>query len=293
MTFELNIDDTALAKLPQHEAAVIKEYLRRRDIARRSESFLDFVQQVAPWFVFDEVHVLIARRLEALKRGEIDRLMVMIAPRAGKSLMCSELLPAWWMGHNPKDKVLHTSYASSLVEKFGRKIRNMVASPDYQQMFPKTKVAKDSKAAAQWATTEGGEYNAVGVGGGVAGKGFMLGLCVAPDSTVVSKRGALPAAEVDVGDYLLGATGWGRVTKKCLTTHENQVTINSRLTCSLNHPVWVVGRGWVEASELQLGDRVETQTIWSKLWILLPNPPSVRRLLYTLRNFLSAKVGRQ
>jgi predicted phage terminase large subunit-like protein len=90
------------------------------------------------------------------------------------SLFTSILLPSWWEGHYPSDKLLHASYASTLVEKFGRQIRNQIMADDYQQVFPGTQITKDSRAAAQWATTAGGEYNAVGVGGGVAGKGGNL-----------------------------------------------------------------------------------------------------------------------
>lgn len=135
---------------------------------------MSFVKHVMPEFVVEEVHVLIARHLEKLKAREIDRLMVLMPPRTGKSLTTSELLPAWWEGHYPGDKLLHASYASTLVEKFGRKIRNMIGDEAYQEVFPNTQMAKDSRASAQWGTTAGGEYNAVGVGGGVAGKGGNL-----------------------------------------------------------------------------------------------------------------------
>ena len=98
------------------------------------------------------------------------------------SLFTSELLPSWWEGHYANDKILHASYASTLVEKFGRKIRNHIMDPSYQEIFPETQITKDSRAASQWATTKGGEYNAVGVGGGVAGKGGNLMLIDDPMS---------------------------------------------------------------------------------------------------------------
>ncbi len=167
-------DNLDLSLFPPAERLIVEEYLQRKALRKKGQSFLDFVQHVAPWVVIEEVHVLLARHFERLRAGQIDRLMIMMPPRTGKSLFTSELLPAWWEGHYPSDKLLHASYASTLVEKFGRKIRNMVASVDYQQVFPDTVLTKDSRAAAQWATTAGGEYNAVGVGGGVAGKGGNL-----------------------------------------------------------------------------------------------------------------------
>ena len=114
------------------------------------------------------------------------------------SLLTSELLPAWWVGHFPNDKILHTSYAANLVEKFGRKIRNMLLDPAYMEMFPGTKLTKDSKAAAQWATTVGGEYNAVGVGGGVAGKGGNLLAC---DDVISEQQAYSKTAMEDVYEW--------------------------------------------------------------------------------------------
>lgn len=169
-----DIDSVDLSHLTPSDKVLVDEYLRRKKLRKKGDSFLSFSKHVYPDFIIEEVHVLIARHFEKLMIGEIDRLMIMMPPRTGKSYMTSELLPAYWEGHQPKDKILHASYASTLVEKFGRKIRNLLISPGYHEIFPDTNLAKDSKSAAQWATTDGGEYNAVGVGGGVAGKGGNL-----------------------------------------------------------------------------------------------------------------------
>ena len=180
------LDTSALefdySKLSPVEAAAVKEYLRRKAVRAKGSSFLAFVKEVWPWFVVEAVHVYIAEHFEMLREGTIDRLLINMPPRTGKSIMTSEALPAWWIGHFPTDKILHTSYALGLVEKFGRKIRNTLMDPAYTAIFPGTTLAKDSKAAAQWATTRGGEYNAAGVGGGIAGKGWNLGIVDDPTS---------------------------------------------------------------------------------------------------------------
>lgn len=178
----LDPDQIDWSQFTASERVVVEEFVRRKGIQAKGNSFLDFVQHVDPWVVIEEVHVLIARHFEMLRAREIDRLMIMSPPRTGKSLFTSELMPAWWEGHFASDKILHASYATTLVEKFGRKIRNKIASPEYREVFPKTVVTKDSRAAAQWATTAGGEYNAVGVGSGVAGKGGNLMVIDDPQS---------------------------------------------------------------------------------------------------------------
>ena len=178
----LSEDDFDFSAFAPKEVVLIKEYLRRKAVRAKGEKFIDYVQALWPWFIVEAVHVMIADYFEKLLTGEIDRLMINMPPRTGKSVMTSEALPAWWIGHFPTDKILHTSYALGLVEKFGRKIRNSLADPAYQEMFPGTRLAKDSKASAQWATAVGGEYNAAGLGGGVAGKGWNLGIIDDPTS---------------------------------------------------------------------------------------------------------------
>ena len=78
---------------------VLEEYLRRKDLRRKAGSFLEFVCHVAPWVILEEVHILIAEHLEKVLKGEIDRLMILIAPRTGKSLLTSTIFPAYYIGH--------------------------------------------------------------------------------------------------------------------------------------------------------------------------------------------------
>ena len=162
--------------------AILHEYMRRKNMRAKSRDFLHYTAHVAPWFVIEEIHILIAEAFDDLAFGETDRLMLFLPPRAGKSELSSKLLPSWWEGLYPTDQVLHTSYAGTLVEKFGRMIRNLITTDSYQEIFPETQIAKDSKAAGQWATSKGGVYNAAGVGAGIAGKGFNLGLIDDPIS---------------------------------------------------------------------------------------------------------------
>lgn len=94
-------------------------------------------------------------------------------PRHGKSNITSEYFPAWCLGNQPTDEVIACSYSADLATSFGRKVRNLVDSNDYQNIF-KTKLAEDSKSKGQWNTQEGGGYVAAGVGGSITGKGAKI-----------------------------------------------------------------------------------------------------------------------
>lgn len=134
--------------------------------------------------IIEEVHLLIAEQLERVADGEIDRLMIFMPPRTGKSLMCSVLFPAWWVGRFPSDKVMQVAYEQEMAVGWGRQIRNMIRDPDYQAIFPGVDLVGDSKAAGKWGVQDTaqedkrqqGEYIAAGIRGGIAGKGWNLGI---------------------------------------------------------------------------------------------------------------------
>jgi predicted phage terminase large subunit-like protein len=117
---------------------------------------------------------LLADKLEAVHRGEIKRLMVFLPPRHGKSNLCSELFPPWYMGHHPKDQVMFTTYGQDLADGFGRKVRNALADERHVRSFPGSVLAQDSRSAQRFNTTVGGVYYAVGAGGAITGRGANL-----------------------------------------------------------------------------------------------------------------------
>jgi predicted phage terminase large subunit-like protein len=111
---------------------------------------------------------------ERVARGELKRLIINMPPRHTKSEFASYLLPAWFLGNFPEKKIIQTAHTAELSVGFGRKVRNLVDSDDYKQVFPTLGLRADSKAAGRWSTTQGGEYFAIGVGGAVTGKGADL-----------------------------------------------------------------------------------------------------------------------
>lgn len=120
-------------------------------------------------------HTLIAEALEAVERGEINRLMIFMPPRHGKSELTSRRFPAWYLGRNPTKQIISASYNSDLATEFGRDVRNLVADPLYQAIFRVT-LRPDSKAADRWNTDQGGSFVSAGVGSGITGRGANVGL---------------------------------------------------------------------------------------------------------------------
>lgn len=151
-------------------AAAARELLDRK--AARN-GLLKFAEYTNPAYRAAPHHVLIAAKLEAVERGEIKRLMICMPPRHGKSELASRRFPSWFLGRSPQRQIIAASYNSDLANDFGREVRNIVDSEDYQRLF-QTKLAEDSKAANRWHTDKGGMYVAAGVGTAITGRGADL-----------------------------------------------------------------------------------------------------------------------
>ena len=117
---------------------------------------------------------LIAKHLHMVEKGELKRLAIFMPPRHGKSMLCSEFFPAWYLGNNPKDFIIQATYAQELADDFGRKVRNYVQSEEFNQVFPNVGLRSDSMSARRFHTVHGGTYAAVGAGGAITGRGAHL-----------------------------------------------------------------------------------------------------------------------
>jgi predicted phage terminase large subunit-like protein len=95
-------------------------------------------------------------------------------PRHTKSEFASYLFPAWMIGKFPKMKIMQVSHNAELAGRFGSKVRNLIDSNEYKQIFGDVKLREDSKAKGRWETSHGGEYYAAGVGGSITGRGADL-----------------------------------------------------------------------------------------------------------------------
>jgi predicted phage terminase large subunit-like protein len=153
------------------------------------ETFLDFIQHVYPGYMIGAHHQKLANIFEAIARGDKKRVIVNIAPRHGKSELISYLAPAWFLGKYPHKKVIMASHTADLAVNFGRRVRNLVGSDAYKDIFPQVELQADSKSASRWGTNFNGEYFAIGVGGALAGRGADLFIIDDPHSEQDAKLG--------------------------------------------------------------------------------------------------------
>ena len=91
--------------------------------------------------------------LEAVERGELDRVIVTMPPRHGKSLVTSQLFPAWFLGRNPTKSIIASSYGAELATDFGRRVRNFAGERLHRKIFPQCIIADDSDSTHRFHTT--------------------------------------------------------------------------------------------------------------------------------------------
>jgi predicted phage terminase large subunit-like protein len=154
---------------PQQREALLAE--AERELAR--QSLATYAKRMNPDYEIARHTAYIIEQLEALERGDIRNLAIWLPPRAGKSVLASQLFTSWFLGRNPKDYVMLSSYSQDLANFHSRATRALVNDAEYP--FD-VKIAKDSSSVEAWNLEgrNGGGYIALGVGAGATGKGASL-----------------------------------------------------------------------------------------------------------------------
>jgi predicted phage terminase large subunit-like protein len=190
---------------------------------------------------------LLNEELEKVVRGETRKLAIFMPPGSAKSTYASVLFPPWFLAQRKGAAILSCSHSYTLAERFGKRCRNLI---DNNCKVLGYELARDSQAAGDWGTTNGGVYFAAGVGAGIAGHRADLGLIDDPigtqedaDSQLVREKQVdwylndffprlKPNAsqvlimnrrhEADLAGFLMSQGGW-RVIKLPFLAKENDV----------------------------------------------------------------------
>lgn len=189
--------DPELAALLRDPQAIRLEQARRR--------LGVFCEAVTPGYVRGQHINQLTAKLEAVERGELKRLMVFMPPRYSKSYHVSQKFPCWYLGRNPARRVVLASYSQPIALEQSRRARDTFVGERCRDVFPyvlhrpgrstQEPVAVERQAAQEWGTNQGGGYFAIGIGGGLTGRGFDLGIIDDPvkdreeaDSPVIREK---------------------------------------------------------------------------------------------------------
>ena len=169
-----------LIQKPSDNLIKLRELYFQKAVLQSKDSFLHFIAMFAPtlvpdWLMGRHIHV-IADKLQKVESGEIKRLMVFLPPRSSKSVICSKLFPAWYVGRHPQHEILTVSHSDQLASDFGRSVRDLVNYDLFNTVFPDVQLRSDVRAAGKWKTNQGGTYYAAGVRSQIAGRGAHVAI---------------------------------------------------------------------------------------------------------------------
>ncbi len=131
-------DETLASRMLRFVAHRLSPQGRPEGTERLEKSLHAFVKEA--WHVvepqnpfIDSWHVgCVCEHLQALTDLEIQRLVMNMPPRHGKSLLCSVFWPAWVWATQPHTRWLFGSYGEALSTEHSMKTRDVIQSPWYQ-----------------------------------------------------------------------------------------------------------------------------------------------------------------
>lgn len=122
---------------------------------------------------------LIDNAFMRIAAGERMNIMITMPPRHGKSQRASRWGPLWYLRRNPTHRVMLASYGANLADDSGRWVRDQLrdnASSLGIQLHPASRSASRFDLLAPKGSSVRGGMVTAGVGGGLTGKGFNLGI---------------------------------------------------------------------------------------------------------------------
>lgn len=178
----------------QIKSELEKEYSRRKLLGFVKHCFQSTLPFVTNWYHKKLCNTLM-QFLADVDAGLSPQLMVFCPPRHSKSETISRMFPAFCYGHNPYYNIIACSYSDDLAGAMNRDCQRIILSDQYKELFPNTTIADKTnseliKDVVQRNSTafdvlvrdkdnkllKAGQYRGAGVGAGITGMGFDIGI---------------------------------------------------------------------------------------------------------------------
>ncbi|NJM69276.1 MAG: hypothetical protein HC862_03050 [Scytonema sp. RU_4_4] len=263
-----------------------KQELARRELAIREILRRDFEKFIrgyddkhpGAWAVLEPNtpldwnwhHAYIAEILTDVALGNTRRLLVNVMPRSLKSLLVSVFFPCWVWLRQPWASFLCMSYSTPLANDLSYKRRQVIESEWYQRLSRGRCVLSDNRnRITEYSNNSGGIIYARGLDGSVTGVGGTYIICLPSHQRITTSRGEIPIGDivnkkldVDVAtfNHETGEVEWQPILRYEENPGREIIEIEledgSILECTNDHPVWVEGKGYIKAGDMEPGDAV-------------------------------------
>ena len=164
------------------EALRLLDARKRVDLREYAKACFQVLEPATPYH--HNWHVdIICDHLMALHSGQIKKLIINIPPRFLKSILVNGAYASWVLGHNPRHKILSTSFGENVIIDNCKYAKAMVKSTLFNRLFPET-VVGDKSTNKEFSTSLGGYFRGITVGGNITGQGGDLLICDDPHKAI-------------------------------------------------------------------------------------------------------------
>ncbi len=236
-------------------------------------------------------HRLLLSELDAISRGEIDRLMVLMPPGSAKSTYTSVVFPAWWFTRHPTSSIIAASHTNDLASSFGRQVRDLLLDHSDELGY---ELKPSNRSASRWETTQSGTYFASGIRGPITGRRADLAII---DDPVKSQADAdSPKSRDNVwnwfrADLATRLRPGGRIVLVMTRWHDDDLggrllaqdesswrllrlpalaDVDDPLGRAAGEPLWPE---WENAAALSRKREMVGERVWSAMFQQTPTPP--------------------
>lgn len=225
----------------QHDIFVSGNNLTEEELETKElceQSFLLFVEKAWPIiegnapFIYGWHIQAICEHLEALFYLDINRLVINLPPRVGKSNICSVLFPAWVWINDPGSRFLYSSYAQVLSIRDSVKCRRLIQSNWYQRLWGnKFKLMGDVNTKLRFDNNKSGYRIASSVEGSNTGEGGHYEIVDDPNNVKTIDSEVTRTSTNEWHDFVMSSrySGTLKLFRRLVVqqrTHEKDVTGN-------------------------------------------------------------------
>lgn len=123
-------------------------------------------------------HLLMMGLIQRTMETPRGRAIIMAPPGCAKSTYASVVGTSWALGRWPGTQIIMTSYASAIIAKQSRKVRQICRDPYYTGLWPeRPMLADDQRAIDDWSLSNGSSMMCGGILAGITGNradGFII-----------------------------------------------------------------------------------------------------------------------
>lgn len=144
-----------------------------KNILLAKNHFPTYCKYMYPKYIYADHLIEIMKALTDIEQGRLDRLILNLPPRSGKSLTVSTLFPSWFLTKQPDKRIIFSTYESNFASSFGAKVRDNIKEHDEFGIRINNKTNRKDEFEIK---DHLGGYKSSGVGSSITGRGADIAI---------------------------------------------------------------------------------------------------------------------